>query len=358
MLLRKLLPAVIGTCVAVTPVAYAGTTQSHPTIANPNFTPKVSVARSLPHGFNPLTATNQELEKYNFPPRPSGGADLTAWTKAMQHFKEFITPKYGKSNMHTDLATGQPGLSSNSDSGSVANATGTGNYYTDNWSGYVDYNTTGNDFTDVHGTWTVPSISSPDNSYYSSWVGFGGFTFSGHSSPSVMQAGVQAELNNSGGFSLTPWWEIYPYNYEQPITNLTISPGDTLYTDISYTTNNGGTFSWYLEDETTGQAIPVQKITGVSPYYDGTEAEWIVERPTVNGSLSSLGDFGSSGIAYSSCSTNNTANMHEGLGDSTNYQVEHLEMTSNGESTGTPLANASSISSSTVGYTDYWHGSN
>ncbi|MCY0895062.1 MAG: G1 family endopeptidase [Alicyclobacillaceae bacterium] len=275
----------------------------------------------------------------------------------MQSFKEFITPKYGKSNIHTDLATGQL-VSPNSITTPVSNATGTGDYYSDNWSGYVDYNATGNDFTSVNGTWTVPSISSPLNSYYSSWVGIGGFTFNEHSSPSVMQAGVQTELNSNGELSITPFWEVYPYNLEQPITNMTIYNGDTLYTDITYTPSNGGTFSWYLENETTGQAIPSQSITGMSQYYDGTEAEWILERPKVNGTLSSLGYFGASGITFSSCSTNNSENMRQGIGDSAQYEVQHLEMTSNGQYYGAPLANASSINSSSVGYTDYWHGSN
>lgn len=240
------------------------------------------------------------------------------------------------------------------------NATGTGDEYSSNWAGYVDYNTTGYGFTDVQGTWIDSSATTPPpypNARYSAWVGIGGENMPGHSTNGLMQAGTSATTSGTTETSTYAWWEIVPLNTEQKITSLTIHPGDTIYTDISYVPSNGGTFSWYIEDETTGKAIPVGKAIGVAGYYDGTEADWITERPTYgSGTYKSyyiLADFND--VPFSSCSTNNTNNMREGLGDGANYEVLHTEMTSDGTSSGTALDNASGISSSTVGFTDYWH---
>lgn len=326
-------------------------TSSDVSVANPNFQPTVQSYPQPPENFNPLTANDQQLEQCGFPPRPNNPKYLSGWETAMKDFKKFITPSYGASIPFSNLSIAGQG------SNMSAAVSGTKTLYTPNWSGYMDYNTIGYGFTNVQGTFYAPSASSPTNSYVTDWVGIGGMTISGvHNSPSVLQAGVMEEVVSNGSEYIYPWWEIYPYNNTQPINNLDVSPGDLVYVDISYSPSNNGTFSWYIEDETTGVATGVQSQSGIASYYDGDEAEWVVERPGVAGTLTNLSDFGY--IAFFSCSTNNSDNQREGFADAQNYELCKLIMTSNGSSNGTLLAEPGSVDTGDVGFGDYWYYSN
>lgn len=76
-------------------------------------------------------------------------------------------------------------------------------------------------------------------------------------------------------------------------------------------------------------------------YYDGSTAEWIVERTEIGNPLPNLADFNS--VTFTNCNTNSSVYGAHPLGWYTNYEVE---MTSDGSSSGTPLANASSLTTS------------
>lgn len=45
-----------------------------------------------PTGFNPLTATNAELQQYGFPSRPTSPGALATWTAMMEHAKTYVPP--------------------------------------------------------------------------------------------------------------------------------------------------------------------------------------------------------------------------------------------------------------------------
>jgi hypothetical protein len=54
-----------------------------------------------PSDFNPLTATDAELDYYNFPPRPKYPTDLNRWESVVSN-KNFIKPEFGVPVSHGD----------------------------------------------------------------------------------------------------------------------------------------------------------------------------------------------------------------------------------------------------------------
>ena len=46
-----------------------------------------------PAGFDPLTASDEELEKYCFPPRPEDKNDLTDWEYEMSFYRSMPEPE-------------------------------------------------------------------------------------------------------------------------------------------------------------------------------------------------------------------------------------------------------------------------
>jgi Peptidase A4 family len=65
-------------------------------------------------------------------------------------------------------------------------------------------------------------------------------------------------------------WEFYPTNAIKEITTVTVSPGDTISTSVTY---SGSDFVLKLTDETTGKSF-THKGTQTA---DRTSAEWIAE---------------------------------------------------------------------------------
>jgi len=144
-----------------------------------------------------------------------------------------------------------------------------------NWAGYIANNGV---YTGVSGTWTIPVIT-PSTTLTSNatWVGIGGRTTS-----DLIQAGVY-EIANSDGVSYQAWYELLPDD-STPIT-LTVSPGDSLSVAILETSQN--IWNIVITNNTTNQQF--EKTVS----YDSSlsTAEWIQERPLVNGTFSTLSGF-------------------------------------------------------------------
>jgi hypothetical protein len=172
-----------------------------------------------------------------------------------------------------------------------------------NWSGYV---TQGGPFTGVSGVFNVASLLSSQppscQNYFSGinqsecavseWIGIDGF---GNGSNSIIQAGiVAAPIVGTNYYSLGAWYETYPQP-SQNISQLSVSPGDTINASIEDL--GGGSWSISLDDITTGQSYA----TTVSYTGDLASAEWIVEAPTIEtGSgkfLTSLSPFSQVGFS-------------------------------------------------------------
>jgi hypothetical protein len=158
-----------------------------------------------------------------------------------------------------------------------------------NWSGYA---VTGS-VTSVTGSWTVPTVTPTRGgySYVALWTGIDGY-----SSNTVEQAGVMA-VSNGKTVSYSAWYEFYPAA-SQTIQSITVNPGDSVTVTVSYSGNNLFTIS----------VTDISSKTGVTQTYNtqGTvagaarsSAEWIVERPSIGGSITKLANFGTA--TFSGC---------------------------------------------------------
>lgn len=218
-----------------------------------------------------------------------------------------------------------------------------------NWSGYA---VTGNkgSVTSVSGSWTVPGVTWADpttsttTEYAAFWVGIDGY-----SSSTVEQTGIMANTTTTGTQWIA-WFEFYPGPMYELVTSsgspVPISPGDVITASVtsasgggssggghggghgghggsnSLTTSSvyskpitnglitnsksgnahniggggGSAFTVTITDNTQGWTFSTtQALSGAAR----SSAEWIVETPTVSGSLASLPNFGT--VTFSDC---------------------------------------------------------
>jgi Peptidase A4 family len=233
-----------------------------------------------PAGFNPLTASDLELEQWGFPPRPNSSN-----VKAYAHWKRaagatHVVPQLIFTNIYNGPAKNVRTITTTS-TNTAANS--------DNWSGTVITQPNGTfsaDLSDVQGEWTVPAVlpapgrSCSSATYASSqWVGFDGWI-----SSDVLQAGTQVNCGTSAFF----WYEWYPFAETQ--ISLGVVAGDSVSSDVWYTTTSPYGHA-QLENFITGQIADVAFNPPSGTTYEGNSAEWVMERPTVNGALADLPNF-------------------------------------------------------------------
>jgi hypothetical protein len=153
------------------------------------------------------------------------------------------------------------------------------------WSGYIinlDLQNKSEGVSSISGTWTVPEIAySESNTYSSVWVGVGGY-----GEQTLLQAGTEQHCEN-GKISYFAWYELLPATITT-VKTLEISPGDKVTTSITLVNEKQGSWQITIIDETDGRNF---QITVDYPQSTRKTAEWIVERPTVNGKISTLADF-------------------------------------------------------------------
>ncbi len=162
------------------------------------------------------------------------------------------------------------------------------------WSGYIvslDLQNKSQGVSSINASWIVPSITYSVNDTYSSiWVGVGGYGES-----TLIQAGTEQHSEN-GRVEYFAWYELLPRTIIR-ISTLDIQPGDKVTTTITLVNEN--TDSWLIQvvDETEGRSF--QKTVT----YDSSQksAEWIVERPLVNGEISTLANFNQ--VTLTGCTT-------------------------------------------------------
>jgi hypothetical protein len=134
-----------------------------------------------------------------------------------------------------------------------------------NWSGYV---LGGGPFTQVTGTFTVPTLySMPTDSYIGEWAGIDGW-----GNDTVLQVGV-GQFNNASTrtFYTWAWIELYP---APPIrVPLSVAAGNQVTVTISQVSI--GTWNMFLKNDTTGQTYSANEVY-LGP---AQTAEWIVEAP-------------------------------------------------------------------------------
>jgi hypothetical protein len=183
----------------------------------------------------------------------------------------------------------------------VQNAAATGTP-SNNWSGYALTGSPGG-FTQISGTWTVPSpdCTSGAATSSSSWAGIGGYQ---SADQTLIQAGTEQDCSG-GTASYYAWWEGYPQAAQEITTagSYVVHPGDQVAVNIAVS----DLVSWAISihDVTAGWTYSTN-----TPFLAAAEsAEWIVEAPLNVGSGgvggSTLSDFGT--VPFSNLAANGAA---------------------------------------------------
>jgi hypothetical protein len=153
-----------------------------------------------------------------------------------------------------------------------------------NWGGYAvasDFNSPKPVITSVGGSWVVPQIETSQNDTFSAiWVGIGGTV-----GTTLIQAGTEQDCIG-GTVYYSAWFELLPSD-SVTISTIEISPGDTINVSINLVDSATNLWSIYISDLSNGQIFNQNFVYGASKL----SAEWIVERPNVDNSLSNLANF-------------------------------------------------------------------
>lgn len=240
-----------------------------------------------PVDFNPLTATDETLAMYAFPARPSeeNTDDYTEWVERMKNYTGTPLPEIE--------VTVKPNTTSE-ETGSINSRAVSGTKRSINWSGYLaDLGANSKSYyTQVQVDYTHPTISDLGGSSSTSyWIGLGGYN-----TGKLVQAGT-ATTNTALHYA---WYEYLSDTgtsvAAQHISSLTISPGDKIYVYISFQKANGK-FNYYIANNTTGKSASGLINLPSATQFDGTTAEWVIERGstmTTSGShmVEKLGNYG------------------------------------------------------------------
>lgn len=272
-------PPLAGTCpVSSTPL----TPTSHTAFPDGReFTYKVDGVEQdqtiAPGNFNPLTATATELAQYNVPPRPSLQANYPAWASKGSAMRFNGIPYVMCQPEHRigDISVGDS-----------AQPTGTSaaHRYSSNWSGIVvpqGAAPEGNvPYAYVEGQWDQNSYGncgsgcSNSSTDESTWAGIGGWN-----SGALIQAGT--DMNGvSQPFAGYEYLEPCPTDPTQECGPSEISgayvPTGVRIVTIVYRVGTSTHFT-----VTAGGTVVLSVTVDLpSSYYDGSDAEWINERPT------------------------------------------------------------------------------
>jgi hypothetical protein len=258
-----------------------------------------------PAGFDPSTASAAQLDQYGFPPPPKDPDALAQWQAMMSNW--------------AGSAPAPPFL---------AETTGTADtIYFSNWSGYMVTGPSGR-FTQASTNYDEPTFGSSRCSTNSevTWAGIGG--------PGGTAIGQDGTAHNFPGLANhQAWWEVVP-DVKVTAINLTTAAGHNFFASTRRIT---GGYQFFVEDMATNSS---QALNVNTSSYSGVSAEAIAERPTLDvGGLTNLSNFGTLTFTQS-LANGNGINTYNPSG------IRHgVHMTSNGSSTGTPLADPSAIGS-------------
>jgi hypothetical protein len=160
------------------------------------------------------------------------------------------------------------------------------------------------------------------------WVGIGGY-----GEDTLIQTGTEQEYFN-GRPIYYAWYELLP-DYLVEIPRIHVQLGDTITASISLVNDNSWTIT--LSDVTRGEHFEKTVVYNSSRL----SAEWVVERPKVNGTVSTLADFGTA--AFTDCK----ATVDDVTGVIGNFSYAQLVM-HDGD---TPLVSVTPLDSDKSGFT-------
>ena len=245
----------------------------------------VSAFVQPPSNFNPLTASDAELDQIGFPPRPTPelGTDMMGQWERRAKSQTRIAPQLVQTEkFHAPVRAIKQ----------IKTASGAIEANNENWSGYTITDPS-NPFAKpgfrIESRFVVPTPASGCESRsdtYSSanWVGIDG-AFSND----VFQAGTETDLDCKSGPTYYAWIEWFP-NSEIRVTNLAISPGDLI--SVAVFIGREGRKHLSIDNLTTRKTVSFAMTPPRGTNLVGNSIEWIVERPTINNaSLSKLTNY-------------------------------------------------------------------
>jgi hypothetical protein len=244
---------------------------------------EATVFASVPKGFEPNTATEEELLEYGYPsrPDPSNAAALALWQKAVH-----------TTRVSTALEV-KPGTFSRPAQEVRLNPSATTT--TGNWSA-VAIDGTSADFDSIVGYWAVPNVASQvsgtPNAYSSMWVGLDGFNLQ-----DLIQDGTESDWIG-GETRYYAWVEVLPAA-QVIMKGLPVNPGDGIYAATQYRIVNGKAYAYfYMTNFNTNTNVSTSIAFPTTLKYTGQTAEWVVERTEFGGTFEH--DMPNYGLAFMS----------------------------------------------------------
>jgi hypothetical protein len=202
------------------------------------------------------------------------------------------------------------------------------------WSGYIvasDMQNRSRAVSSVSASWVVPAVTFSENATFSGvWVGIGGY-----GEDSLIQTGTEQEYLN-GEAVYYAWYELLP-DYLVPLRSIHVQPGDVMTASISLVNDNTSTWAITIRDVTQNELFKKTFVYNSSRL----SAEWVVERPKVNSTVSTLADFGS--VTFTEC----TATVGGVAGVIGNFSYSQFVM----HEEDTPLVSVSSLDGDESGFT-------
>jgi|HubBroStandDraft_6_1064221.scaffolds.fasta_scaffold10837_5 hypothetical protein len=264
----------------------------------------VSIFKGAPTGFNPSTATDEELASYGLPARPSDPETLAKWTTAMNALKNHLAPQVeakpwsnkpmipSKAPVENATTAGVTSLESYNWSG-IANT----NKLT-KWNNNTSFNFVSSFFVQTNAQPPFGACPGSDGPFYTStWNGIDGAT-----NGDVVQTGTlgYADCGGPADTEYLAWVEWYP---SYPILELSctfddnppiicpVAPGDDFWI-ITYGSGAPGSYPappypgcgdqfLFIEDITQQWGGTIGLSWQAGQCLDGSSAEYIVERPGV-----------------------------------------------------------------------------
>jgi hypothetical protein len=260
----------------------------------PTNIPGVTMFAGPPKGFNPLTASGEELAKYGLPQRPNQQTEpehYTKWAKAMTALTHQPNAKLKAMPWHGSPAKLLSMPQAATAAQTLSNVPTTLGSL--NWRGGANANkltkwNVNTSFTYIESFWDVPVAQPPLNAcangitgpfLESTWNGIDGFN-----SGDVIQAGTElySDCGGSGDSAYLAWIEWYP-SYPELEIDAPVGPGDVMYV-VTYGTAGTAEQTVFVEDTTQGWggSFGLTWVTG--PGVIGNSEEQVVERPCCNGS--------------------------------------------------------------------------
>lgn len=304
---------------------------------------------------DPMLPSQEELLSRGYPMRP----DPEQAPEAYATWLRMVTTETTVVEAKTVTEPGRfHGFSTTIPINVIRTLPSTGN--SSNWSGFVIYQdpqvldlNPPKPYDFVSAEWYVPGVTgellvSDDSSF---WVGMDGW-----GSKDVLQDGTTQQVLTISLFgqqwALTTyyaWAEFFPLG-EQRITNFVVNPGDHMLGQVwmgnagSKPTLAGAFGVCLIYNLTTGTNTTVYITPPSGTTFSGNVAEWIIERPTVNGVLPDLSNYGTASMF------NAYAKRSDGTVVYSNGNIYTLNLTMT-NSSGTALSKVSRVNDSAMTFT-------